>query len=97
MAHCPRLVTQIGVPCEQSEFSSHSTQPSVGSHFRLPGHWLLPLTPQSALPPPSPLLLAPLHAIIAATAAAAMKPHDVLALLMIFDRQLFHVLRGRMY
>ena len=85
-AHCPRLVTQIGVGCAQSRFSSHSTHPSVGSHFWLARHWSVPLTPQSALPGPSPLLLAPLHAISAATATAAKKPQGALALLMVLDR-----------
>ena len=87
----------MGVGCEQSELASHSTHPSVGSHFWLPRHWLVPLTPQSALPAGRPLPLAPLHAINAATAAAATNPQDVFALLMVFVGQLFHVSRSRMY
>jgi hypothetical protein len=58
---------------------------------------MVPVTPQSALPGPRPLLLAPLHAINAATAAAATKPQEVLALLMVLDSRLFHVSRGPMY
>jgi hypothetical protein len=58
---------------------------------------LVPLTPQSALPSPSPFPLAPLHAIRAAMTAAATKPQDVLALLMVCGRQLFHVSQDHMY
>ena len=96
-AHWPRLVTQIGMGCAQSEFAWHCTHPSVGSHFWVPRHWLVPFTPQSALPGRSPLLLAPLHAISAAIAAAATKLQDVPVLLMVPGRQLFHVSRGHMY
>jgi len=74
-------------PCRQcdaaaGQFASavHSTQPSVGLHCSFMSHWLVPLTPQTALPPPGPpsppvtvvvvLPFAP-HAIARQTRAAA--------------------------
>jgi hypothetical protein len=89
---------QMGLGCAQSELCSHWTQPRVALHFWvLRRHWLVPLTPQSALPGPSPLPLAPLHAINAATATAAKQPQGAFVLLMVSVPGLFHVLWRRMY
>jgi hypothetical protein len=87
----------MGVGCEQSElaFAVHAPQRQVA--LLVAATLVGALTPQSALPAGRPLPLAPLHAINAATAAAATNPQDVLALLMVLVGQLFHVSQGRMY
>ena len=73
--HTPVAVMQIGLGCAQSELLTQATHPSDGLHCSLPGHALLPLKPQRALPAPRPLPLLPLQAmaVTAITASAAPK------------------------
>jgi len=73
--HAPVAVMQIGLGCAQLVLLTQATHPSEGLHCSVPGHSVLPLKPQSALPAPRPLPLLPLQAIAvtAITASAAPK------------------------
>jgi hypothetical protein len=75
-AHLPVATTQMGSGCAQLSLDRHATHPSVGLHCWPPGHWLLPLTPQSALPAPRDEPLLPLQAMNAARTTSAIKPQD---------------------
>jgi hypothetical protein len=72
--HCPLPAKQNGVGIEQSVLVVQSTQPSAGLHCLPMRHWLVPLTPQSALPGPGPEpetdVLLPPHAMRAPTMSA---------------------------
>jgi len=77
-AQTPVPATHTGVDPAQSVSRTQSTQPSAASHFWLPRHCTVPFTPQSAVPLPNPLLLAPPQAMTAATSAAAKKTQDLM-------------------
>jgi hypothetical protein len=72
--HWPVEERQSGVGWLQSPFTAQSTQPRVGLHCWPPRHWLVPLMPQSALPPPrEPAPLLPPHATMIVTRPAPTK------------------------
>ncbi len=57
-----RPLMQRGSLAGQFESPVHSTHPSVGSQIGCcPPHWLVPFTPQTALPPPGPPVFTPLE------------------------------------
>jgi hypothetical protein len=72
--HTPVAVMQTGLGWEQLVLLTQATHPSEGLHCCVPGHAVLPLKPQMALPAPTPLSLLPLQAIAVTTRAASAAP-----------------------
>jgi hypothetical protein len=93
-AHCPVAVTQIGVGCAHADEVEHWTHPRIGSHVSLPRHWMVPFTPQMALPGAGPLPpFLPLHAMIAvqrhSVAAVRAPTQDLAAIIFRADCSTF--------
>jgi hypothetical protein len=74
-AHCPRAATQKGAAAGQLALLRHSTHPRLALHCRPVSHWMVPFTPQRALPGGSPDELPP-QAIRTSRTALASAPSE---------------------
>jgi hypothetical protein len=95
--HLPVPAMQNGADAGHWVSAVHSTQPSVGSHWRPGPHWLVPLTPHAALPPPGPPVvtseeagLAPPHAATTAMMTATLAKAFALPSFVVMAVEVLH-------